>query len=433
MRKQLTKLTLGQHAPTSGRVEIRDTESPLLFRITAEDHRSFCVRTRIGERQVRLTYRKLATIENLSDARSWARETVDACRIGADPRVTAEMEATATAREAERNDRRKIETVVKEYLERRVRREKKNRTADEVERSFEIYVMPKWRGRLITEISRKDVNDLLNDVFDGKVEFEGKKYGGQVAADHLLARLRACFNWYATQDDKFTSPVVRGMARTNPRERARSRVLTDEEIRVLWPLLPKFGTFGAIVQTLLLTGQRRDEVAEMTRSEISAGTWTLPASRYKTKHTQVVPLSSTAQAVIASQDQIDNSDLVFTTTGKTAFSGFSKLKRRLDAAMLTKLRQAAAEHGGDETKVMLSDWRLHDLRRTAKTLMVRAGVRPDISERVLGHVIPGVEGVYDQHDYLNEKRAALEALASLLDRIVNPPVGNVVALRTAAE
>jgi integrase len=277
------------------------------------------------------------------------------------------------------------------------------------------------------------VNDLLNDVFDCKIEFEGKKYGGQVAADHLLARMRACFNWYATQDDKFVSPIVRGMARTNPRERARSRVLTDEEIRALWPLLPAFDTFGGIVQMLLMTAQRRDEVAAMARSEISSGVWTLPASRYKTKRTQVVPLSKAAQAVVTSQNQIDNSDLVFTTTGKTAFSGFSKLKSRLDAAMLTKLRQAAAERGDDATKVTLPDWRLHDLRRTAKTLMARAGVRPDISERVLGHVIAGIEGVYDRYGYVEEKRAALEALAALLHRIVNPSTHNVVALREAAQ
>ena len=432
MGKRLTKMVLEQRAPDNGRVEVRDADSPLVFRLTAQGHRSLCVRTRIGAGQVRLTYPKAAVIDNLSDARQWARQTVDACQAGTDPRVAAETEAEAAAYEAERAERRRFENVLKEYLERRVRREKKNRTADEVERSFEIYLLPKWRNRLITEISRKDVNDLLNDIFDCKVEFEGKNYGGQVAADHLLARLRACFNWYATQDDQFVSPIVRGMARTNPRERARSRVLTDEEIRVLRPLLPSLGTFGGIVQMLLLTAQRRDEVAAMARSEISGGVWTLPASRYKTKRTQVVPLSTAAQTVVAAQNQIDNSDLVFTTTGKTAFSGFSKLKRRLDTAMLTKLRQSAAQRGEDATKVVLHDWRLHDLRRTAKTLMVRAGVRPDISERVLGHVIPGVEGVYDQHDYLNEKRTALEALATLLDRIVNPPIGNVVVLRELA-
>jgi hypothetical protein len=433
MRKKLTPLVLGQRAPAVGRVEIRDSESPLRFRITAEGGRSFTLRTRIDGEQVRFTYRKLATIDNLADARHWAREIVDNCRVGIDPRVTEETEVAVTAREAERAERRRFENIVNDYLERRVRREKKNRTADEVERSFAVYLLPKWRGRLITDISRKDVNDLLNDVFDCKIEFEGKKYGGQVAADHLLARMRACFNWYATQDDKFVSPIVRGMARTNPRERARSRVLTDEEIRALWPLLPAFDTFGGIVQMLLMTAQRRDEVAAMARSEISSGVWTLPASRYKTKRTQVVPLSKAAQAVVTSQNQIDNSDLVFTTTGKTAFSGFSKLKSRLDAAMLTKLRQAAAERGDDATKVTLPDWRLHDLRRTAKTLMARAGVRPDISERVLGHVIAGIEGVYDRYGYVEEKRAALEALAALLHRIVNPSTHNVVALREAAQ
>jgi integrase len=224
------------------------------------------------------------------------------------------------------------------------------------------------------------------------------------------------------------------MARTNPTKRARDRVLNDAEIRALWATAPDEDIFGAIVKTLLLTAQRRDEVASMARSEMDdAGVWTIPAERYKTGKPNIVPLSKRALAIVREQDQIDGCDLVFSTNGKTPFSGFGKCKDRLDAAMLTVMRDMAAEQGEDPDKMTLAPWRLHDLRRTAKTLMSRAGVRPDVSERVLGHVIAGVEGVYDRYAYIEEKRIALETLAAEINRIINPPADNVVVLRDMAQ
>jgi integrase len=436
MRKRLTKMTLEMRLPETGRLEIRDSDSPLIYRLSAQGGRTFCVRVRVGGlgQPQRFTFPRHARIDTLAEARQWAYQTVEACRTGQDPRATGAATDAAAALEAERLERLKCKHVIKDYLERRVRREKKNRTADEMERSFNIYVLPRWGETPITQIDRKDVNDLLDDIFDREVKFEGQTFGGNVAADNMLARLRACFNWYALKDSKFVSPIVQGMARTKPRERLRRRVLSDLEIRVMWPILPTHGVFGAIVKELLLSAQRRDEVADMLHTEIAPdGIWTIPASRYKGKRDHTVPLSKAALAVIAEQHQIDGSDFVFTTTGETAFSGFSKCKARLDKALLAALKQDAEERGEDPTKVELPNWRLHDLRRTAKTLMIRAGVRPDLSERVLGHVISGVEGIYDQHDYIAEKRAALEALASLLKRIINPPAANVVRFREAAE
>jgi integrase len=113
---------------------------------------------------------------------------------------------------------------------------------------------------------------------------------GPVAADRTLAYVRKAFNWYATRDDQFNVPVVRGMARIKPKERARTRVLSDDEIRAIWPELAKAGTFGALAKTLLLAAQRRDEVAHMSRKEIgSDGIWTIPAERYKSKRPNFVP------------------------------------------------------------------------------------------------------------------------------------------------
>jgi hypothetical protein len=464
MRKTLSKMVLEQRPTAGRRIEVRDKESPLVFRLTDKGDRTLCVRTRIGRQQVRLTYPKAAVVENLSEARVWAHQTVDDCGKGIDPRKAQATSEAASKRAAELAERRTFANVAMKYIDRRVRKEKDNRTADGIERTFEIYFLPRWRELSVMEITRSDVNEAIDEIYDGKVEFEGKLYGGNVAADRALAQLRACFNWFATQDDKFNTPIVKGMARTNPKKRERERVLTDEEIHVLWTIAPNHGVFGKIVQTLLLSAQRRSEVAFIARSEIARqltanskpGDWTIPSERYKTDCTVIVPLSSKALAIIDEQDQIGDCDLVFTTNGETAFSGFGKCKDRLDAEMLAALRNAAEERGDRkeadkmrkleallETITTTDDedardhardqfrkvwWTLHDLRRTAKTLMSRAGVRPDISERVLGHVIDGVEGVYDRYEYLEEKRDALERLATQIERIINPPVDNVVRL-----
>jgi integrase len=173
-------------------------------------------------------------------------------------------------------------------------------------------------------------------------------------------------------------------------------------------LLGEAGTWGGFAQMLLLTGQRRSEVGAMRRSEIdNEGVWTIPAEKYKTKRAQAVPLSKAALDIVKAQ--ANGFDHVFATRKETPFSAWAKPKALFDVAV-TKANGAKP----------LPAWTLHDLRRTAKTLMVRAGVRPDISERVLGHTIHGVEGVYDRHSYLDEKRDALERLAAAVEHIVNP-------------
>jgi integrase len=249
---------------------------------------------------------------------------------------------------------------------------------------------------------------------------------GPVAADRTLAYVRKAFNWYATRDDQFNVPVVRGMARIKPKERARTRVLSDEEIRIIWPALGEAGTFGGLAKMLLFTAQRRDEVAHMGRNEIGRdGIWTIPAERYKTKRPNHIPLSKAALAIIEQQPLIDNCIYVFPSRAQTPYSGYSKSKAKLDKAVLAAMKKQAKKG----TKVEpIPNWTLHDLRRTAKTLMARAGVPPNISERVLGHVIAGVEGTYDRHSYADEKCDAVEKLAAMIERILIPLTSNVQSL-----
>jgi integrase len=310
-----------------------------------------------------------------------------------------------------------VASILDDFVARHVRNKNQPlRSADEYESAFKRLVKPRLGKLGIYDVRRSHVIKMLDEIEDAN---------GPVMADRTLAYLRKAFNWYATRDDQFNVPVVRGMARIKPKERARTRVLSDDEIRAIWPVLAEAGTFGALVKTLLLTAQRRDEVAQMSHKEIgSDGIWTIPAERYKTKRPNFVPLSKAAIAVIEAQPKIDDCDYSFPSRAGTPYSGFGKSKAKLDKAVLAEMKRAKK---GAKIEP-LPNWTLHDLRRTGKTLMARAGVRPDISERVLGHVIAGVEGTYDRHSYADEKREALEKLAAMIERILNPLPANVEEL-----
>jgi integrase len=210
-----------------------------------------------------------------------------------------------------------------------------------------------------------------------------------------------------------TDPLVRGMARTSMRDRARDRILNDDEIRALWQatLGDGLGRFGRLVRVLLLTGQRREEVAGMRWSEIEGDIWTVPAQRAKNGKPNDVPLTASFHGELNGITPLG--DFVFGRRGDKPFSGFSKAKRELDDAVRKILGETA-----HSTKS--KPWVLHDLRRTARSLLSRAGVGADVGERVLAHTISGIRGVYDRHQYVEEKRDALQRLAALIERIARP-------------
>lgn len=233
---------------------------------------------------------------------------------------------------------------------------------------------------------------------------------------HLtLTYLARVFSWHASRDDDFRSPIVRGMGRVDVKQRARKRVLSDEELRAVWRAAEATGTlFDRYVQFLLLTACRRNEASRMTRAELDGPDWLIPASRSKNKQDHLIPLSRKALDILSCLQPIGKFDgFVFTHTGTRAYRNFAADKAKLQARSGT------------------AGWTLHDLRRTARTLMTRAGVSADHAERALGHVISGVRGVYDRHQYRPEKLAAFEALAAQIDRILDPQP-NVVTLRPSA-
>src|SRR5262249_2915666 len=197
---------------------------------------------------------------------------------------------------------------------------------------------------------------------------------GAPMADNTLMVIRRICNWHAARDDEFRSPIVRGMGRSNPGERARTRILSDDEIRTPWKTAdsimgpPSLVVFAKLLQFILLTGVRRLEGARMDRRERNGADWLIPGSRVKAKRDFLVPLSEAAAGLLDSLPVIGdaNSGPIFTTDGKRPVSGFDQGKKAFDK------------------KCGFSDWTIHDLRRTARSLMSRAGVPSDHAERAIG-------------------------------------------------
>jgi integrase len=378
----------------------------------------------------------------LDQARREARKVAGDVEKGLDP-----LERNREERRKAEEDRRKkeaaatttLKAICEEYLTREggMKRDAdgkatfsgKLRSAKERLQTFQRLIYPeKIADRQIDEVKRKELVKLLDKIEDNN---------GPRMAHVTLAYLSRVFNWHASRDDTFRSPIVRGMGRVKPRERAGKRVLTDEEIRDLWAGLDAGrkaddvpDCYVKLVRALLLTALRRAEAADaswpevqyLDREDYRGNVLTIPASRMKGKQDHAVPLTPMVLALIGKRPKdVKANPFIFSTTGgKRPFSGFSKAKAALDKH-IDRLRKK-------DRRDPMPAWVLHDLRRTAKTLMTRAGVRPDISERVLAHAIPGVEGVYDRWGYLPEKLDALTKLAALVNRIINPPADNVASL-----
>jgi integrase len=345
--------------------------------VTAAGHRSWVLQYRSGQVSRRLT---INGVLGLEAARREARGILGHVARGHDP----VLERRKTS-EAGKNT---LQAVCQRYL---AREGGKLRSAARRKADLERLIYPTLGNKQIDDIRRSDVIALLDDIEDQR---------GAVMADQALRLLGRIFNWHAARSDEFRSPIVRGMARSKSEDRERDRVLSDDELRAIWKaaetLTPPWGQY---LRFLLLTACRRSEASAMTWSELSNGNWTIPAARYKTNTEVTLPLSKAAVKVLSEIPRIQGCEYVFTTNGRQPISAFSTLKLWLDLACGVK------------------DWRIHDLRRTARSLLSRAGVNPDVAERCLGHRMGGIRGVYDRHRYLDEMRAAFEALAGQIDAV----------------
>jgi integrase len=279
------------------------------------------------------------------------------------------------------------------------------RSGHEVMQILQRNLVDRVGSRSVHSISKRDVIDVVNAVVDR---------GSPVAANKSLKVVKSFFNWCVGRAIVERSPCE-GI-RVPTLERARDRVLTDGELaRIIRAARLLGGPYGAIVEVLALTGQRRTEVAQMGRDEVDLDhrIWALSSTRTKNNRPHTVQLSDPAVAVIGAQPRLGR--LVFSRNGVTPIGDFSSQKRKLD----------------DLCNV--PHWRLHDLRRSAVSGMARLGVAPHIADKILNHAagtISGVAAVYQRHEFLNERRDALERWGAHVVGLLRE--GEVVELKAAS-
>ena len=375
--------------------------------------KSWALRYRANGKPKKLTLGRYPTID-LATARRRAQAALGDVAGGRDPAAVKQASKAAAKAERESNVDL-VERVVELFIERHAK--PKTRDWRETERMLVNEVVGRWKGRRLSQITRAHVHEMLDEIIDR---------GAPVRANRVFAQFRKMCRWSIARGVIDRSPCE-GLMAPSP-ERRRERVLSDEEIRLVWRAFDSAGwPFGPIGQLLLLTGVRKNEAAAMKWSELDfdAGVWSLPKERTKNKRDHEIPLSAAAARLIEALPRIGDKKygFVFTTTGTSAVSGFSRFKTMIDKTMLGLAEENAEVRGGEPAKVeAFAPWTLHDLRRTVATNLQKLGVKLEVTEAVLNHVSgtrAGVVGLYQRHDYREEKRQALDAWARRLGAIIN--------------
>jgi integrase len=396
-RKALTAIAIEKLKSRPYRYEIGDPGAQgLRVIVQPSGHKAFVLRYRFGGRPQKLTIGP--TIIGLAAARAEAAKAVLALAQGNDPAA-----AKRAIKEEQRREALAVEDTFRAVSERFLKIEGPRLRSVLVRRQqLERLIYPEIGDRAVADIKRSEIVKLLDKI---------EERSGPAMAQAVLSIIRRTMSWHATRSDDFRSPIVRGMGRVNAKERVRERTLNDDEIRRVWKAADALdGPEGRFIQFLALTGCRRSEAAGLRFDELSGSDWSLPAARNKVKTDLLRPLSAAALETIAKTPRISD-EFVF-STGTRPLDGFSRFKRRLDAAS------------------GVTDWHLHDLRRTARSLMSRAGVRAEDAEQALGHALPRIQATYNKHDFYLEKKRAFELLAAEVERIINPPPeGKVIHMK----
>lgn len=382
------------------------------LRLREGGSRTFVFQYKLGAKQRRMSLGK-ASASTFDAARKSANKLYARVQLGGDP-AGEKVEAKAKAVET-------FDAIVPQFIEWQQTRTRKNgsvglkpRSLAEIERHLLGHA--KVLNRLhVSKIGRAEIAGCVDAV---------ARNCGPVAANRVRSSLSSFFAWALTKGKVEANPVIG----TRPNEeKERERVLSDGELRLIWNSLAD-DHYGAIVKLLMLTGQRKGEIAGLRRSEVQDHKIELPAERAKNHRDHIVPLSSPARAILAAQPQRTTADgklrdLIF-GFGEGPFSGWSGCKEELDK----RVTKAAGKP--------LPEWVLHDLRRTVATGMgEHLGVQPHIVEAVLNHVSghkAGVAGIYNKSTYEREKAAALDLWAEHLLAIVEDRESNITPLRRGA-
>lgn len=442
MAKTITAAAVKNYRPGEGRREIPDGGcSGLYLVIQASGHRSWAMRfRRPNGKPAKLTLGPvdlsgheaesepvLDSPLTLASARRLAAEIHRQRAMGRD--VVADYDASRRRQKSQHENRAKstYASAAKDFIEQYA--SKKTRRWRETARLLGLAYPPtggeptrikgglceRWNDKPIAEIDGHDIHSLIDETRrSGAPGLERRSDGPTEArARVMLSCLSKMFSWLV-QHRRVSQNPCKDVHRPEA-SAARDRVLTDAEIVKFWRATDaERKELSALLKLLLLTGCRLNEVAGMTRAELSddGATWNIPGSRTKNKRPHVVPLAPLARKLVGTGSE----GFVFTTTGRSPVSGWSKIKGRLDEAM------------------KIPPWRLHDLRRTAATGMAEIGIGPHIVEAALNHISgakAGVAGTYNRAAYAEEKRAALERWASHVQGLVSERPANVVKMRKA--
>lgn len=398
----------GLERPATGQAEFSDKVVPgLRIRIGASGTRTFIIRKRIGGRIANVTVGRFhETRFTLSDARKKARALLSDIEGGGDPR--------GETRKATGVGAGTVRALFENY---KAAKADKLRSIAEVERVFNVYVLPEIGDRLADSVTRGDITRLVDAVATG-----GRK-PRPVMARQVAAQLSSFYTWAMPRLDRLEVNPCRDAGKPSA-PKPRDRVLTNDELKTLWTLLDgEPAPFGPAIKLLILTGQRRDEVfqADWSEFDLEGALWTVPRDRAKNDRTHLVPLSDAALRLLKTIPEAKGSDKLFPARGnpETGPSGFSKTHARIVKAMIEATGPAER-------------WTLHDLRRTMATGLQRLGIRLEVTEAVLNHIggsRGGLVGVYQRHDFKEEKRHALDAWAAEVERIVTAQErGNVVRI-----
>jgi integrase len=376
--------------------------------------KSWALRYRYAGKPKKLTLGRWPVM-GLADARAAASNAIETVDHGDDP--GAAKKATKAARlEAQLSERDKIKTLVEQFGARHLSTLKSGET---VKRELNRHVVAIWGERDIQTITKRDVIDLLDGIADS---------GRVVTANRVRAYLNKFLSWCVERDIIKQSPAMG--VKPAAKEKSRDRVLTDQEIKWFWLACTVEGQpWGHLGKMLLLTGQRLGEVVNMTDGEITDDLWHLTADRTKNGRAHDIALSEAARDVLGAVERVKGqAGYVFTTNGASALQGYHKGRNHI----AKRMAEIASHEAGEAMEI--PHWTFHDLRRTAATGMARLGIPVRVTEAVLNHVsgtAGGIVGVYQRHDYADEKRNALDAWARFVGDLVDGASDNVVRLLEA--
>jgi integrase len=398
--------------------------------VTSNGARSYIVQYRTGGRGTptrRYTIGKHGSPWTPKTARDRALAVLEQVRRRIDP-LDAERVARAEGRaEQERHEANKVvlerlgfSKFAERFIEKYAMIEQP-KSWKETQGVIRRDLKPAFNDKPLPDITDADIVELLEELGERSASAARKAYSA----------LSGIFRYACDKERRHMPKAASPMLGISPPSKAgkRERTLSDAELRLVWMAAGEEGwPFGPIIRLLILTGQRRDEVAGLAWSEIdkNAAVWLLPGARTKNTFPNLVHLSAPALEIVERLPVVTSkAQLVFTTTGETAVSGFSKLKARLGATMLEQMRREAIQAGATEeyaAKLTVEPWTLHDLRRTLATGCQRLGFVTEITEAVINHISgsrAGIVGVYQTYKYAAEKRLALDAWAQHVVAVVS--------------